>query len=204
MMAILRLTWSVIVFDLRFNLRKPTFWIYWTLFFLLGFLFMTSDVVQIGGGIGKVVHNAPIVIAQVQLIFSIVSGIVLSGIAGTAIIRDMEMKTHEIFFTTGMTKFSYVVGRYIGSVIVMALVLLAPPAGLWLGSIIGPLAGWIPADKIAPFSLAAYANPFVYVVLPNVILMSALFFACGLIFYCCLCAGYCFAFVARYCGIILA
>ncbi len=182
MMSTLQLTWSVIKFDLRFNLRKVTFWIYFGLFFLLTFLFMTTEFVQIGGGVGKVFHNAPIVIAQVQLIMSIVSAIVLSGIAGTAMIRDMEMKSHELFFTTGMTKFSYVVGRYLGSVIVMALVLLAPPLGLWLGSVIAPIAGWIPAEKIAPFSFAGYVNPYIYAVLPNVIFMGALFFACGLIF----------------------
>jgi ABC-2 type transport system permease protein len=182
MLHTFRQTWSVIAFDLRFNLRKPTFWIYFSLFFLLSFLFIVSDAVQIGGGVGKVLHNAPIVIAQVQLIMSIVSGILVSGIAGTAVIRDIEFKAHELFFSTGMTKFSYIVGRFIGSVITMLLIMLGTPIGVWFGTVLGPLAGWVTADKIAPFSLMGYVAPYIILVIPNALFMGALFFACGLLF----------------------
>ena len=166
---------NVFLFELRYWLRRPTTYIYFAIMFGLAFLFMTTDAVTIGGSVGKVLKNAPFVIARTTAILTFIGTIITTAIAGTSILRDFQVKSHELFFTTPLTKVSYLGGRFLGVIAVMVLAYV----GLLLGMLIGTWMPWLEADKIAPFSFASYWNPFVLFLIPNVIFMSALFFAVG-------------------------
>lgn len=166
---------NVFLFEIRYWLRRPTTYIYFATMFLLSFLFMTTDAVRIGGGVGKVLKNAPFVIAQTTVILTFIGAIITTAIAGTSILRDFQVKAHELFFTTPLSKVSYLGGRFLGVVLVMIFAY----AGLLLGALVGTWMPWLEADKIAPFSFASYWNPLVVFLIPNIIFMSALFFTVG-------------------------
>ncbi|MBL7991864.1 MAG: hypothetical protein JNN25_10535, partial [Candidatus Kapabacteria bacterium] len=166
---------NVFLFEIRYWLRRPTTYIYFATMFLLSFLFMTTDAVRIGGGVGKVLKNAPFVIAQTTVILTFIGAIITTAIAGTSILRDFQVKAHELFFTTPLSKISYLGGRFLGVVLVMIFAY----AGLLLGALVGTWMPWLEADKIAPFSFASYWNPLVVFLIPNIIFMSALFFTVG-------------------------
>ncbi len=166
---------NVFRFELQYWLRRPTTYIYFATMFGLAFLFITTDAVSIGGGVGKVLKNAPFVIARTTTILTFIGAIITTAIAGTAILRDFQVKAHELFFTTPLTKVSYIGGRFLGVVVVMVLAY----TGLLLGTLVGIWMPWLEADKIAPFSFASYWNPFILFLVPNIFFMSALFFAVG-------------------------
>jgi ABC-type transport system involved in multi-copper enzyme maturation permease subunit len=102
--------WDIAKFEISYLLRRPATYVYFFVFFLLTFLFMTTDVVQIGGGIAKVKINSPFVIFQSTLIMTIVGVVITTALAGTAVIRDFQFKTHELFYTKPITKASYLGG----------------------------------------------------------------------------------------------
>ena len=136
---------------------------------------MTTDAIIIGGGIGKVKINSPFVIARTTMVLSIIGTLITTVLAGTAIIRDFQFKAHEIFFTKPISKTDYIGGRFVGVTFVMILAYMGITTGLFLGE----LMPWIDADKLGPFNGMAYINSFLIFLLPNVIFMSALFFAVG-------------------------
>ena len=68
--------WPVIRFELGYQLRRPSTWLYFAILFLLAFTFITSSVVEIGGGVGRVNKNAPFTIAQTMLILTAIGQII--------------------------------------------------------------------------------------------------------------------------------
>lgn len=166
---------TVFRFEIRYHLTRPITWFYFTIFLALGFFFLASDAVQIGGGAGQVKRNAPWVIAQSMLILVAVGQVILTGLVGTAVLRDYQYQTHELLFTTPITRFAYLGGRFAGAFVVMVIVHLGIPLGMALG----PLMPWVDRAKMAPVDLGIIGLQFTTLVVPTVFLLSAIFFAVG-------------------------
>ena len=122
-------------FELRYQLRRPATWLYFAILFLLAFGFLSSDAVEIGGGRGKVLKNAPWVLANTTAILTAVGQVITSALVGTAILRDFQTRTHELLFTTAMSRFGYLAdvfvlesarGAGLGKAIVAAVVGRSP------------------------------------------------------------------------------
>lgn len=164
-------------FELRYHLRRPVNYVFMAVMFFLGFLFISSPAVRIGGVSGAVHINAPYVINTAVMILSLVGMILTSAIAGTAILRDFEFKTHELLFTTRLRKSSFVFGRFLGAWVVTVLVLSCCALGLWLGSHMP----WIDQDRLGPGVAGMYLRPILLYVLPDAVFTCALFFAVGVL-----------------------
>ena len=168
---------NIALFELKYGFRRAQTYIFFTILFLLTFLFMTTDAIIIGGAAGKINKNAPFVINQTVMIMTIIGMTMTSGMVGGAILRDFEFKAHELFYTTPMTKLQYVVGRFVGAYLVTLFVY----SGILFGTAIGTFMPWLEADKIAPFRLDAYLQPFLLYIVPNVFLAGTLFFMVGIL-----------------------
>ena len=71
-------------FEWRYFTRQPSFIVTCLVFFLLPFLAITIDQVQIGSG-GNVLFNSPFAVTQIMLILSIFGMfMVVNFVAGTA------------------------------------------------------------------------------------------------------------------------
>lgn len=161
-------------FELRYHLRRPVTWVYALLMALFAFLAMTTDITS-GGG--RVRINAPWMVDQLIMQFSLVGTVFTSAIAGTAILRDFEIKAHELLFTTRLSRAAFVFGRYIGAAVTTTLVLSACALGLWLGSYMP----WLDADKIGEAPAFTYLWPLLLYTVPTGLLASALFFGVGVV-----------------------
>jgi len=75
--------------------------------------------------------------------------------------------------TTRLSRFDYLVGRFIGAFAISCIAFLAVPLGAFLGT----LAPWIDPETLGPNNPAHYAYAFFLLGLPNVLLTAALFFA---------------------------
>ena len=101
---------EIVRFELRYHLRRPVTWIYFGVLALLAFGFMSTDAVHIGGASSRVNDNSPNVINWSVMILTIFGMVMTSAIAGTAILRDFELKAHELVFATPVSKVAYVGG----------------------------------------------------------------------------------------------
>ena len=168
--------WEILKFELKYRSKRPATYIYFIIMFTLPFLAATWDDLTIGGASGQIKENAPHNIALMMLIVSAIPGLLLAaGIMGVPILRDYEHKTTSLFFTNPITKFQYLTGRFLGSFLTAVFVF----SGMVWGMSLGHLSPWVEADKLLPFNFNYYLHPFLTLILPNLFIMSGLFFMGG-------------------------
>jgi len=167
--------WTVFTFELAYWFKRPLTLLFFALFFLMAFFSTASDSFLIVGGTGQIHRNAPFVIAIAMGILTAIGQVITTAIAGTAVLRDAQLGTEEMLFTTRLSKSGYLLGRFCGSFVTMVAVYV----GLPLGLLVGMLMPWVPADKLGPISLWLVIQPFLVIALPNLLFVSALLFAVG-------------------------
>jgi ABC-2 type transport system permease protein len=166
------------LFELRYHLKRLSTYVYFGLFFLIGFLVMNAaggafDSLTIGGGGGKINANAPAILHNLISFLSYFGIIITSAIVGSAVYRDYEYNTHSLFYTKPISKVGYLGGRFTGSVLIVLLIFTSIALGMMLGSFMP----WLDQERFGPFRLMAYIQPYLTSVIPNLIFTGALFFA---------------------------
>jgi ABC-2 type transport system permease protein len=157
-------------FDLRYQLRQPLLWVSGILLALMAFGATTSDSITIGGAIGNVNRNAPVVIAQLLGSFTIVSMFIVTVFVAGTVLRDTEVGISDMLFATPMRKLDYLSGRFTAGIVsCMAIFAL-----IALGMMIGPLMPWVDTARVGPFSLHSYVWSFAVFVIPNLLFVGAL------------------------------
>ena len=164
---------EILRFELRYQLRQPVFLLAAAFFFLSAFLAVTTDAVVIGGSIGNVDRNAPFVILQLLLVMSLLGVFVTTAFVASPVLRDHETGTHELFFTTPIRKRDYLVGRFVGALVV-ALAVFVPVA---LAVLLGSLMPWLEPERVGPFRAGPYLQGLLVFVVPNVLFTGSLQFA---------------------------
>jgi ABC-type transport system involved in multi-copper enzyme maturation permease subunit len=160
-------------FECRYQLRSPLFLILSSVFFLMTFFVMASDNVQVGGLGPNLNLNASHAIILTQYVFSTIG--MFAGIAfvAGAITRDYEAKTAEMFFASGISERSYLFGRFAGGTLFAILVGLAGLAG----TLVGTWMPWLDSERIGEFAAGPYLFAIWAVTIPNLFVISALFFS---------------------------
>src|SRR5688572_4501006 len=143
-------------FELRYQLRSPLPWLIALLFGFLAFLAMTGDDVQIGGAIGNVNRNSPGVILTFMSTFSILGMLAAVLLIGQPLLRDADLRTDELFFSTPVRKGSYLWGRALGGAITTLGIFVI----LALVMVIGSFMPWLDPQRIGPFMIGPYAWAF--------------------------------------------
>ena len=166
---------TVVRFEIAYWLKRPLTLLFFALFFLFAFFSSASDAFLDVGGTGLIHRNAPFAWATAIGILTAIGQVITTAIAGTAVVRDAQVGMQELLFTTRLSRVEYLVGRFVGSFVVMLFIYSALPVGLLVG-IVMP---WVPQEAIGPVSLAAAFQPFLVIAVPNLLFVSALFFAVG-------------------------
>ena len=169
--------WSVIKFELKYRLNRPATYIYFFIWLLIAFLAIAcSSFLSVGGPLGKIKVNASITMFNYAAIYSLIPGIFISSaVMGVPILRDFEHKMESLIFTTNITKTSYLVGRFIGSFIILLLM----STGYMWGTLLGCLMPWIDHAKFLPVSFSQVAWPWLIMIVFNLFATSCIFFASG-------------------------
>ena len=163
---------QVASFEFNYQLRNPVFWVAAGLFFLFSFGFVASDTIQIGGG-GNVHENSPTSLAQTQMIFSLFYMFVTTAFVANVVVRDDDTGFGPIVRSTRISKFDYLIGRFVGAWLIASLAFASIPLGMWFGS----LMPWLDPETLGPNRLRDYAYTYFLLAVPNVLVTSALFFA---------------------------
>ncbi|MCH8316957.1 MAG: hypothetical protein IIA88_00440 [Bacteroidetes bacterium] len=172
---------EIFLFELKYRFKRPANYIYFGIFFLMTFLAVNGMagafkgvVISVGsGGGGKVLANAPFQINILITLLSYFGILVTSAIMGNPVYRDFEHQTHSLFYSKPISKFGYLAGRFLGSLVIVFLVF----SGLGIGILTASWMPWLDQDYIGPFYAMAYVQPYLVTVLPNLIFTGAIFFA---------------------------
>ncbi|NVJ86841.1 MAG: hypothetical protein HWE15_11085 [Algoriphagus sp.] len=164
---------DIFLFELKYRFGRPATWIYFLLLLVVATLLIGFGNTPASE---KVYHNAPIVIANLLLLISIFGILIASAVMGVPLYRDLEHKTGTFLFSYPITKFGYFMGRFWGSFVTLLFISLGALIGIYLGSLLGPVFG-TEAERYGPNLLVNYLQPWFTLLLPNLWLASALFFA---------------------------
>jgi ABC-2 type transport system permease protein len=163
---------EVMQFEIRFQLRSPFFIGALLMFALIHFLSITGSVIHIDIS-NQVAINSAYAILQIELAMFIAGLLPVIAFVTTAITRDFEYSTASLVFVTPVSRRDFVLGRFLGA---FALALLISLAGL-LAAMLGTFMPWLDPARIAPFSIVPWAYVFLVVLLPNTLVLSAIFFS---------------------------
>jgi len=171
--------WSIAAFEIRKRLRQMSTYVYFGLFFGIGLLVMLAaggafqSVSVLFGSGGKTMVNSPFVLCSLISVLSYFGLLVTAAVMGQAIYQDFHHGTHALFFTAPISKFQYVGGRFIGSIIVLIGIFSSIALGCWIGT----LMPFLDRNLFGPNRLAAYVAPYGVSVLPNLLIAGSMFFA---------------------------
>jgi ABC-2 type transport system permease protein len=157
-------------FELATQLRQPLLWVCALIFGAMAFGASTTDAIQVGGSIGNVNRNAPVVVAQLLGAFSLMSMFVVTIFIAGSVLRDSEVGISDMLFATPMKKRDYLAGRFAAGLVACMVIF----AAVVLGMMLGPLMPWVDAQRVGPFPGAAYVWALAVLVVPNLFLIGAL------------------------------
>jgi len=162
---------KIAAFEFRYQLKNPVFWVTAGVFFLFSYGFLASEAIQFGSG--NVRENSPSVIWLTHGLFSLFFMFVTTAFVANVIVRDDDTGFGPIIRSTRITKFDYLIGRFVGAFGISVLAFLAVPLGIFIGS----LMPWLDAETLGPNRPIYYFFPLLVLAIPNVLITSALFFA---------------------------
>ena len=170
---------EIFLFELKYVLRKPAVYIYFSVLFLLTLMigFTISGLFETTRSDSNTVANSALAVGSILLgttssIFSILISVLIISISATAIQKDYQYNMHALFFTKPITKAAYFWGRF-GAAILATLFVFT---GLLLGFMIGILPG-LDSPVMGPFKFINFLQPFLLFTIPNVLFLGILFFS---------------------------
>jgi ABC-type transport system involved in multi-copper enzyme maturation permease subunit len=155
-------------FELRYQLRSPLLWIIAVAFMLLAWGAVVSDSIQIIGPIGNVHRNAPSVIIQFMAVFTILGLLAAVAFIALPVLRDFDIGTDELFFSSPMSKAGYLWGRVAAGLVATAIVYALIAVTIMAASF------QVDAEQRGPFSVLPYLWAFGVLVLPDIVFIAAL------------------------------
>ena len=134
--------YEIFKFEIKYRLRRPETYIFFL--FLLLFSIVGVDFVFQGVDLGAVKKNAPITIAKTMGAISGIFMILASMIMGVPILRDFQYNIESLMFVNPLKKKDYLLGRFLGSFMVLLFVFSA----VLFGMVIGEFMPWHNPEKM--------------------------------------------------------
>lgn len=168
---------QIFLFELKLWFKKPSTYIFFLVFFGFSMLITAGMAGLIGVSTAdtNATINSALAIADVLngLNTDIIGAIILISIIAPAVYKDFQYNTHPLLFTKPISKFGYMFGRFTASFLVALFVI----SGTLFAHLITCFLPGIDSEKLGAFSFMNYIQPFIYFVIPNTLLVGAIFFS---------------------------
>lgn len=173
------MTFTIAAFEFRQRFRRVSTYVYFLVMAALAIFFVLASggafsnaTVDFGTG-GRIFINSPYALYVVIVFISAFGVVITAALAGQATYQDVDSNSTPFFFTAPISKFDYIVGRFLGALAVQFVIFLGVGLGAWIGMRLP----WVDAARLGPERLIAYVIPYLIFVLPNLLITSAVFFA---------------------------
>ena len=173
--------WAIASFELRGRLRRASTYVFFLLLLAISFLVFTAAAGAFPGAHvsvnTNVKTNCPSSLHVFIGLISYFGVIITAAVMGQAGCQDFECQIHPLLFTTPLRKTQYLAGRFLGAWLLLLAIFSSVAVGLFLGSQMP----FIDRELVGPNHLAAYLQPYLVLVVPNMLVTGALFFSLGVL-----------------------
>lgn len=166
---------EIFKFELRY--RKSQRLTYLFFLFVFALAVVGVEFVFQGVDVGVVKMNAPIIIGKTMGAITGIFMILTSIVMGMPMIRDEQHGIASLIYTQPIPKSDILIGRFLGSLLVLILIFLALPLGMMLGHFMP----WKESSDLLPFDVWTYISSFLWISLPSLFFGAALFFVTGML-----------------------
>jgi len=168
---------EIVRFEIDYRLRRPYTWILGAVFVAVAWLLAVGMLVGEAERAGDLHANAPSLVGMATVLVSMLGLVISAALFSEAALRDHETRMFPLFATSPLTKTQYLAGRFAGTLLVNVLFVSIVPIMLML--LMRP--PFVKAELLGPFRAAAYLQPAIVLLLPNVLFTGALLFAVGVL-----------------------
>ena len=167
----------ILTFEAKQRLGRISTYMYFLILFGLGYFFA----IIFGGGIpgsaapdfgGKVFANSPYALAEMIRAVSILGLIITAALAGQATYQDVDNNCDSFFYAAPIRKIDYLAGRFLGTLVTQLVIFSGIGIGIWLGLRMP----FLDETRIGPERFMSYLEPYLTLVIPNLIFLTAIFF----------------------------
>jgi ABC-2 type transport system permease protein len=160
---------EIVRFELGLQLRRTSTWIYFAV--MLGVIYRVATEGYIGiARHGGFYYNGPFVVASLTMLGGLLGLFVVAAFAGDAAARDVQLRMHPLFYSAPLGKSAYLGGRFVATFMLSALLALAVPIALLIGSI-----GVDPAVR-GPYRPLVYLTSYLFFAIPSAFTATAVMF----------------------------
>ena len=169
---------SILIFELKYRLKRPSYYIYSIIFFFIGLFGMAATAGALGELSGTVnssaIANSPIAINALLNEWNLyIFLFLIAALIGGTTYKDFKYDMYSLLFSYPFNKGPYLLGKFVAGYIVTLSVLFSAT----LGMIFGTLLPGINPDLIAPFSISPYLQSFWIYIIPNTFFFGAISFS---------------------------
>lgn len=164
---------SILVREINRNIRQIPFYLFGCIILALVILYTQNtdpSTVIFGLSHGEEFNVAAIKIAKMMCYWTIAGIFFAMVMTGRSVVRDFQVNIHDFFFTSQLSKSSYLGARFLGSYISGLLLFLFIPLGFVMGN-----AMLSPALQ-GVLQWQSFIYPLLFIVIPNLLLISAFLF----------------------------
>ena len=170
--------WKFIKHEWRYWFGSPMLWIFLFIVSLMVFGAVSSDQIQIGGGVGSVYKNAPSVIQTYYGVMSLICLLMTTAFMNASANRDFSTGMYQFVFSSPIRKSDYFFGKFFGALLISIIPLL----GVSIGALIGPLMPWAQPERYGPIIWSGHIQGILAFAIPNTIIAGALLYSLAVVF----------------------
>ncbi|HEX6644096.1 MAG TPA: M1 family aminopeptidase [Gemmatimonadales bacterium] len=167
---------GILRYEVAGQLRRPWPWLAFGVLLVFAFSNARSGFVPVTLP-QDFILNSPFVITSITVISCSIWLLVAPAIAGEAGARDVHTGMHPLVYTSPISRFEYIGGRYLAAFLLNAFVLLAVQAG----SLLAVLVPGVAPEIVGPLRIDAYLRAYLFIALPNAAIATSLQFTLALL-----------------------
>lgn len=167
---------TIFAFETKRWFTNPSFYIYFALFFVIGFLVMASalgyfDAFTVTSS-SNTYYNSPIALNSLINGFSQLLNFIIPTVIGATVYRDFKYNTHSVLYSYPFSKSDYLLGKFLSGMLITIIISFSIGLAFLLASAL-PFAN---QDLMGPFRLWAFIQSYVLFVIPNIFFIGAIVF----------------------------
>lgn len=170
-------------YELKHSLKTRRSLLFGLIFFLFSFLIINifagafdSIKVAIGGENNKL--NSQFILSFLFAFLNMIGVILLAVLSGKIALKDIEYNALSLSYTLPVSKFDFLAGKFMAAFITGIFVFTCAVLGVLTGTVMP----YLDPVQFGPATINNYLFPFITMIVPNVLFLSALFFMLGSVF----------------------
>lgn len=167
---------TIFSFETKRWFSQPSFYIYFAIFFLIGFLVMASALGYFDAftvtTTSNTWYNSPLAVNSLINGFSQLLNFIIPTVIGATVYRDYKYNVHSVLYSYPFTKRDYLAGKFLSGMLITVIISL----GIGLAFIIASVLPFANQELMGPFRWWAFIQSYVLFVIPNIFFIGAIIF----------------------------